>query len=387
MNRPPTILFMGRIFEDTWGGVREMAESLLRAAAPICEEQGRRVKVLVPREGMCPVRSKSIGEVILPRFGGNRILWDHWTVPNFVNHCKFSVLYNIKLILPERLRIPGFTTVHDLMYFPLPHKYGWREYTLGDSLYMRTMLPRTVRRAPMVHCDSNYTAEDAREIFPDADPNMFRPLHLGVEAERYHPDRTTPEDDAIWDELKKMGLREPYILQAGSLSRRKNVRVLAAAFERFQRRFPDFQLVITGGSAPTTGDPKLQRYMNMIPRGKLARLGRVGSRGMELLYQRADFFVFPSLYEGFGLPVLEAQAAGCPVICADATSLPEVARDAALYFDPNSPGDLVRKMTTLTDQKERDRLRTVGMKNAESFTWEKTAQKWLELADEAYNTR
>jgi glycosyltransferase involved in cell wall biosynthesis len=381
---PPTILFMGRIFEVPWGGVREMAESLLRAAAPLCAAQGRRIDVLVPRAGMCPVLHEAVREVVLPRFGGNRILWDHWTVANHANRQPNAVLYNIKLVLPERLRIPGFTSIHDLMYFPQPTKYDWREYLLADSLYMRLMVTRTVRRARYIHTDSHHTAADARDLFPTAPPDMFRTIHLGVDAARLAP---RPEDDADrreWEALGQRGVEGPYILYTGGLSRRKNITLLLRAARGFLERHPEYRIVVTGGSKPTIGDPALADAIAALPAGKLIRLGAVSSRALKLLYQRAQFFVFPSLYEGFGLPPLEAQAAGCPVICSRATSLPEVVGDSALLIDPHSEEEMAAALEAMTDEATRALYRQRGLENSARFTWERTAAAWLDLVDDVY---
>jgi len=381
---PPRILFMGRIFEVPWGGVREVAESLLRAAAPLCEQSGRRIDVLVPRSGLCPIESPAITEHVLPSFGRNRILWDHWTVRRHANRQRDALLYNIKLVLPEGLRIPGFTTLHDLMYFPQPAKYDWREYLLLDSLYMRLLVPRTVRRAPYIHTDSDHTAADARELFPRLPPDRFRTIHLAVDHRRFHP---SPPGEALpgkWNSLAARGLRQPYILYTGGLSRRKNILTLLRAFREFVHRHPEYQLAITGGEKPTVRQPGLDEALATIPPANLVRLGAIPAGQLPVLYQHAEFFVFPSLYEGFGLPPLEAQAAGCPVICSNATSLPEVVGDSALTFDPRSPEQLLAAMERMTAGETREEYRQLGIRNAARFTWERTAREWLQIADDVW---
>lgn len=385
-DRKPDILFMGRIFDDApWGGVREMAEELLRAAAPIAAEQGRRIEVLVPRAGSCPVAAPGIIELPLARFAGRRILWDHVTVPRYANERPNAVLYNIKLVLPEGLRIPGFTTIHDLMYFPQPAKYDWREYLLGDSLYMRLMVRRTVRRAALTHVVSQYTADDAAELFPEVSAKRFRVIHHGVRPGRWSLDHPEPEDAALWQGLQERGVRPPYVFFSGALSKRKNPSVLLRAFRAFQRRHPEYRLVLTGGSQPTIGDPRLQGLFDALPGESWVRLGVVESRELALLYQHAAVAVYPSLYEGFGLPALEAQAAGTPLVCARATSLPEVAGDGAAYFDPRDWRELARAMHRIaTKPRLRRELVEAGRKNVAWFTWERTARAWLDLADEVH---
>ncbi|MCC6547402.1 glycosyltransferase family 4 protein [Candidatus Sumerlaeota bacterium] len=374
----PTILFMGRIFDVPWGGVREMAVGLLRAAAPLCEAEGRRIEVLVSRRGICPVTSPAIREVVLPKLSWNRALWDHVTVSNYANTRRNAVLFNVKLVLPERLQIPGFTVIHDLMYFPQPAKYNWREYLLMDTLYMRWGVRRTVRRAPFTYVVSEATARDARELFPEVPAERFIPIHHGVDVERWGI-----RDEKAWKRMAGIGVREPFVFYSGGLSRRKNVAVLARAFARFLAKHPDYQLVITGGAKPTTRDHQLRRALNMIPPGKIIRTGEVDDAELAALYQHAAFFVFPSLYEGFGLPPLEAQAAGCPVICSDATSLPEVVGDSALLFNPKSRA-LLSCMESLTHEPMRRELIAKGGRNVQRFRWESTARKWLALADRVH---
>ncbi len=361
-----------------------MAESLLRAAARIAEAQGRRIEVLTPRAGICPVMSSAIVEVPLARFSSNIFLCDHFTVPHYANSKSRVVLYNIKLVLPEFLRQPGFTTFHDLMYYPQPSKYNWREYLFFDSLYMRIFVRRTVKRAHMVHVDSNHTQKDALDLFPFRKESFFRCIHPGVDKERFCHRRTENGDVPIWDSLLERGVRSNYILYTGGLSKRKNLKPLLKAFREFFASQPEFQLVITGGAKPTLLDPEVQFMMENMPPGSFVRLGTVGNRELELLYQQAWAYVFPSLYEGFGLPVLEAQASGIPVICSNATSLPEVARSAAQLFPPESSEELLNCLKALLNEETRQEWIVKGKGNVEDFSWEKTAERWLELSDEVY---
>lgn len=381
---PPDILFMGRIFFDPWGGVRQMAQETLRAAAPLCEAQGRTIEVLVPKPAMCPVSHPAIREVVLPRFGTNRILWDHVTVANYANSRQGAVLYNPKLVLPERLCIPGFTTINDLMYFPNPRKYNWREYYWCDSVYMQMMVRRTVRRAPRIHLPSAYTKGDALELFPKADPEKFTVIPWAVDPSEWAPHSWSEADHDEWEMLLRRGLREPYVFHAGGLSRRKNVRVLGTAFARFRQSHPEYQLVLTATSKHTTGDPHTRRALHTIPPGDVVALGGVSPRALRLLYQRAAFFVFPSLYEGFGLPLLEAQAAGCPVISSRATSHPEVVGDSAMTFDPRSARELLHCMEGMHNESTRNHYRELGAANVKKFPWGATARQWLDLADRVY---
>ncbi len=374
---------MGRIFsDDQFGGVRSMAENLLKAAAPICEEREQRIEVFVPVKGTSPVRTAYIKEVHLKPPFASRIAWDHWTIPRHANRRRNVVVYNTKLVLPLGLKKPGVITLHDLMYFPQPGKYDWNEYQKLDSIYMQKMVPRSVKKASMVHTVSEYTKRDALNLFPDVDELKYKCIPHGIDAESFSPREWGREEYVLWEFLRARGVREPFVFHSGTLSRRKNVKVLAQAFAQFLKEYPDFQLVLTGSNQHVNEDQELSRSLNMIPPGKVVRLGSVSDYALKLLYQRASFFVFPSLYEGFGLPPLEAQASHCPVICSNATSLPEVVGNSALLFDPASVKDLLDKMRLMQRPETRDQYRQLGVENVRSRTWNKTAKEFLDLVDE-----
>lgn len=387
-NQKPTLLFMGRIFSDTaWGGVREMAVELLTSLGPICEKQNRMVEVLVPEKDSCPVQHPNIKEVVLEKFSNRKMLWDHLSVSKYANqYIQPAVLHNIKLVLPLNLKIPGFTSIHDLMYFPQPAKYDWREYLFADSMYMRMMVPRTLRIAPYTHMDSFHTAKDAMELFPKINEEKYKVIHLGIRPERWSPENKKDGDEKRLKDLEAKGASGKFILYCGGLSKRKNPTVLLHAFKKFHEHFPDWKLIVTGGFKPTNADPKLQELIASMPKDNFIKLGFVDERSLTLLYHKAMFSVFPSLYEGFGLPALESQAAHCPLICSNRTSLAEIAKGSSRMIDPESVDEMVKAMEKLAQsEEERNKLVEAGKENIEQFSWDKTADEFLKLADEVYS--
>ncbi len=375
---------MGRLFERDLGGLRGMAESLLRAAAPLCERQNRTIEVLVPRKGLCPVRSRAIVEVHLPLWRSIHLTWDHWTVPMYARWRKKSVLFNMKQIVPWFCRTPAFPLLYDMTLFPQRQKYPWREYRLADTLYMGLAVRRAVRRAPLSMAVSEAVARDARELFSEVDPGRFRVIHPGIELADWAPHEWTARDREAWEQLHHRGLHRPYVFYSGTLGRRKNVAVLAKAFARFNQVHPNHQLVLTGGAGNPPRDKRLADAIVGIEPRSFLRLGKVDQRTLRLLYQKASFLVYPSLHEGFALPPLEAQAADCPVICSNASSLAETMGESAMLFDPNSPRELLECMERMAEAEVRRDYVGRGRRNVERFSWDDTARAWLELADEVY---
>ncbi len=375
---------MGWLFERDWGGLRGMAESLLRAAAPVCEKQGRTIEVLVPRKGLCPVRSRAIVEVHLPLWRNIHLTWDHWTVPMYARWRKKAVLFNMKQVLPAFCSVPAFPLLHDMSLLAQPQKFPWREYRLADSLYMGVAVRRSVRRAPITMTVSESVAKDARELFSEVGPGRFRVIHPGIDQAAWQPHEWTGRDREIWEHLRHRGLRRPYVFYSGTLGRRKNAALLAHAFARFAQDHPEYQLVLTGGTGPVPRGKRLTNAIARIPPRSFLRLGKVDHHTLRLLYQKAAFLVYPSLYEGFGFPPLEAQAAGCPVISSHAGSLREIAGESAMLFDPKSAGQLFRCMKRMTDPETRREYAARGSRNIERFSPEESARAWLQLADEVY---
>jgi glycosyltransferase involved in cell wall biosynthesis len=177
-------------------------------------------------------------------------------------------------------------------------------------------------------------------------------------------------------------LERPFFFYAGVLSLRKNVRLLVEAFGRIRDELPH-DLVITAGQGftETPYDDLIARYGL---EGRVRRLGLVPSQDMVALYNEAEAFVFPSRYEGFGIPPLEAMACGCPVICSHATSLAEVVGDAALTFGPDDVATLADHLRAVAgSQALRERLSRSGLARAQQFSYRQSARQLLDLLESA----
>ncbi|HXF56418.1 MAG TPA: glycosyltransferase family 1 protein [Actinomycetota bacterium] len=254
-------------------------------------------------------------------------------------------------------------TVHDLAFLVHPGALTttWR-------LLHRAGLRRTVRTARAVIAPSRHTAEDLlRRTRLPADRVHVVPLAPAL------PEGAA-DVSAVLDRLK---VRRPYVLFVGTLEPRKNLVRLVQAYRRVAAGVP--HALVLAGPMGWRPRPLLQAVAEEGP-GRVVLTGRLPEEALDALYRGADAFVYPSLYEGFGLPVLEAMARGIPCVVSAASSLPEVAGEAALLVDPRSTADLAGAIErVLTDGALAERLREAGRAWAGRFSWDETARRTLKV--------
>jgi glycosyltransferase involved in cell wall biosynthesis len=259
-------------------------------------------------------------------------------------------------------------TVHDVFAWSIPG-----HSTLADTLIYRHWLPRVLPRVNAVITVSHASKTD-----------IVR--HLGVPADRVH---VTYEGvrhfygRASVDRTSKVraqyGLPSNYVLSVGSVEERKNLRRLLQACARLWTAGEERPLVVVGARRW-----KYSKIMDTVQEmdleGRVIFTGYVSDEDLPAIYSAADLFVFPSLYEGFGLPPLEAMACGTPVVCSNTASLPEVVGDAAIMVDPHDVEALAEAMhSVLTDPDLAEDLRRRGLERAARFTWERTARETVEV--------
>jgi glycosyltransferase involved in cell wall biosynthesis len=281
---------------------------------------------------------------------------------------RVDLFYSPDFVLPPTL--PGvrtLLTVHDLSFLHYPDHFVPKLVR-----YLSRVVPRSIARAWRVLADSEATRADLIQLL-GVPPGKVEVLYSGV-APRFRPEPEPGEEKRL---QARYGLGErPYVLSVGTLQPRKNYVRLIRAFARLR---PETQLVIAGGR----GWLYQEIYAEAEKHPDRVRiLGFVDEADLPALYRGAALFVFPSLYEGFGLPVLEAMACGVPVVCSDASSLPEVAGEAALLVDPHDEEGLAERMErALADERLREEMIVRGLEQAARFTWERAARQLLAALD------
>ena len=276
------------------------------------------------------------------------------------------------------------TTVHDLG--PLDHP-EW--YAPGVVERHREVNAETVRRAHRIVTVSNFTRERLLHHYPAAEGRVIV-VPSGVSPEF----RAEPAPESVEPGLES-GVPEPFLLYVGSAEPRKNLDGLLRIFRQVAASESDLHLVIAGitgregarvvdGASVWTVDPVARADLDPATAARVTTLGLVDRHHLIALYRRARAFVFPSLYEGFGLPVLEAMATGCPVVASKAAAVSEVAGDAAALVDPQDEGAFSKAVLEVATSPERRRqLRVAGLARAAQFSWASTARRTREAYLEA----
>lgn len=264
--------------------------------------------------------------------------------------------------LPQPGRTPVVATVHDVTTLTHPDHHG-----LLNRIVHRRRLRWIKRHASRIIAVSRSTRDDLISTVGIAADR----ISVVYEA-RGHAEISDPVDvDAL---RRRYGIARRYVLSVGTLEPRKNLERLVRAFESLPTALQDVDLVLVGGKGWRTG--RILHAIESSPaRKRIRRLGPVPARDLETLYENALVFAYPSLYEGFGLPILEAMAAGTPVLTTGVSSLPEVAGGAALLVDPHSVASIRSGLERLlSDAELRERLVAAGRDRESEFTWRRTAR-------------
>jgi len=355
------------------GGMEVYARELiprLIAAAP-----DARFTAFVNREASSSgMRWDGTRSVTVPVKAADRIQWvlgEQALLPRLAARAGVDLLHSFASTAPARGRFARVVTVHDLIYARFPEAHGGLR-TLG----MRLLVPLATRRSDRVIAISQSTKDDLISMLGTAAEKIdVVPQGLG------RTQRPEPVPEPELRERLRLGGRQ-VLLSLSAKRPHKNLLALIGALASIpSERRP--LLVLPG--YPTWHEAELRQRAGVLGVDADIRfLGWISSEEIEGLWSIADAFVYPSLYEGFGLPVLEAMARGVPVACSEASSLPEVAGDAALLFDPRSEraiADAIERLTS--DGVEAQRLRGLGLARARRFTWERTAEETLRSYERA----
>lgn len=288
--------------------------------------------------------------------------WTQIFLPLSLRHEPLDVFFAPAHYAPRGIKVPLVLTIHDLSFFRYPEDFRKR-----DLLKLIWWTNYSVKAAKKIIAVSQTTKKDILKIY-----------HL-------------PEEKVvvIYNGFGKPSLKEGkklskkidknYFLYVGTLQPRKNLLTLIRAFYKFNSYFPNFELIIAGKKG-WMYENLFKEVVNLGLQDKVYFTDYISEKQLEFLYKHAFAFVLPSLYEGFGFPILEAMSYGCPVIASFSSSLPEIGGKGCLYFNPQSEDDLFEKMKQIyKDNHLRNTLIKEGKKRIKLFSWKKCGQETLNL--------
>jgi glycosyltransferase involved in cell wall biosynthesis len=282
-----------------------------------------------------------------------------------------STAYTTPLISGPKIIV----TIHDLSFFVYP-----QHHTDANYQFVTRNVHHAARRAHFIIADSENTRREIKRFLHVPDERV-EVVHLAAGEMFFR--RLEPE--SITQIKNKYGIRKPYFLALGSIEPRKNLaRALVAFKALLEFEKVDYQFVMVGGSGW-----KNEAFYSTLKKlnidEHLLLTGYVPEEDLPALYQGAEVFIYPSIYEGFGLPVLEAMASGVPVITSNTSSLPEVAGDAALLVNPGEVFEIYEAMEALVSRPSLiEELKSKGIEQSKKFSWEKTARETLKIYERAY---
>lgn len=339
------IVLNARFLTQELRGVQRFAEQICLALKTLRSD----LQFVCPTDIKMHESARLLGAIPIGRHSGHH--WEQVDLPHYLRRQGNPLLVSLGATAPLFYG-NQIATHHDITYVRHPESYSWK----FRSAY-RVMTPLLLKRIKTLITVSQFSK---REIcgfygFP-SDKVLVVANAVGPEFQPGAPLRGGPQ----------------YLLAVSSPSAHKNFARMITAFLALEGH-DQVELRIVGGGGAVFSDPDLERMASSDPRIKF--LGRLSDQALIEQYQNAAAFVFPSLYEGFGIPPLEAQACGCPVLAANAASIPEVLQSSALYFDPLDVEHISRAMSlVLNNQTIRQHLRTLGLQNVSRFSWEESAQ-------------
>ncbi len=303
--------------------------------------------------------------VVPGKFGWSQLFLPISLVLKHFTKNRINVFFSPAHYSPRFHFCPTVVTIHDLSYFHYP-----QEFLKKDLYKLKAWTQYSIERAKHIIAVSQTTKKDLVRFYPFTQQKTTV-VYNGMEREK--SENVTPSTNF------KFLDRNSYILYVGTLQPRKNIVNLIRAFRIFHNTNPLYKLVIAGKRG-WLFDLIFKEAQDLYVNEHIVFPGYVSDEELSTLYRNAFCFVLPSLYEGFGIPVLEAMSYGAPVIASFNSSLPEVGADACLYIDPHSPSDIAEKLEVLKKNSSlRKELIKKGKLRVQSFSWTKCAKETLDV--------
>jgi glycosyltransferase involved in cell wall biosynthesis len=297
-------------------------------------------------------------------------LWNKFFLPLYLIKEKTEIYIQPLDMVPKTACKNSIAIVHDLASYKFPDAYSGSERKLQDAT-----LKNIAVNAKKIVCVSNSTKNDLIKYFPSI-KDKITVIYPSYNEEIYHP---------IKGQKDVLNLKTKYFLFVGRLEERKNVTRIVKAFKIFKEKTNLPHKLVLAGKAGF-GFETIRDLINQLPakiKNDIVMSGYIKNEDILDLYAGAEAFIYPSLYEGFGIAVLDAMAAGTPVITANTSSLPEAAGDAAILVNPQNEKEIAKALETIsTDKHTREEVIQKGYEHIKKFSWDKTAADFVKLMEE-----
>ena len=361
------------------GGSETYLRNLLSKLASIDSDNEYVLFTNTENSGSFNLEKANFLEVRCPipaRFRPARILWEQFILPIQCRRHKIDLLHSPGYVSPIVLPCPSVVSIHDMNYFFFPD--DWSRLAL---LALKILVPLSARSSSQVIAVSQSSKKHIVKILKISEDKV-NVTHNGVE-KIFHPHHTRPD---ILKIKNRMGIKGSFILSVAFSHPHKNLgRLLQAYYILRKDRGVTHQLLLTG--SPGRDHLELVRKVRKLGIDQeVIFTGYLPGHQLPLVYQAADLFVFPSLYEGFGLPILESMACGTPVVSSNAASLPEVVGKAGILVDPYDIDEMAEAMyRVLSDKSVAEDLTKRGLEQSKKFSWTETARKTLAIYEKVMN--
>lgn len=362
-----------RLYRSHKHGIEVFALELLKALQQIDKQNEYFVFVRKDKDDQCFVSSDNFQVVCFDSFSFGD--WEQVGLPKKCKEYKIDLLHLTGNTAPLFISVPYVQTVHDIIYLD---QLGWggTPYQIVGNFYRRFVVPQTVKRAAKVVTVSDFERKRITERFGITNGHIST-IYNGIGNPYMHKYSV-----AELDELKKKyQLPDEFMLFLGNTAPRKNAKNALVAFLKYNKK-SDKKIKLV---APALNVASVKHYLGENTDVTLFHFpGFIDSEDLPKLYQAAKLLLFPSLSEGFGLPIIEAMAMSCPVITSNTTSMPEVAGGAALLVDPHDQDDIVEKLSVLMEnEQKRQVVVQSGNNRAALFSWHQTAESYLKIYQQA----
>ncbi len=320
----------------------------------------------------------------------HKLLWTFYSLPKYLKKNPVDVLH-LQYITPQLLtkKTRLITTIHDVSFNVFP-----QYIKKSDLFFLKILIPLSLKKANEVIAVSRFTKKEIARYYKIPE-NKIRAIYNGGAGENFIKLEEKYSREAQ-KAKEKYSLPDNFIFYAGTLQPRKNIPFLLEGFKRlkskYRKKYPEIKnlkLVLSGQRGGHNYDSRIDKKLQQIKTEApdifkdIIFLGFVGDKELPYIYQYAKVFCYPSLYEGFGLPIIEAMAARTAVLCSFSSCHKEIAQSAASYFNPNDLKDFTKKLYgIIINNKKRKEAVSAGKKRAYFFSWAKTASETLKLYNE-----